>query len=148
MTNREQAAILRKAAEVNRAVVAEAATDPWELLQVTHRDYLIDLAESQEAGAQALDAGSGQGWQPIETVPAGVTRVILFWPAHTLDDDGNLSSGRIPANDVVAVGYRVGGQQWEGGPEIEATWPSSDDGWELGDPTHWLPLPAPPGDHP
>ena len=105
-----------------------------------------DAAEHIDALDQAIALLSAGAWQPIETVPAGVMRAILFWPAYTLDDDGNLSSGRIPANDVVAVGYRVGGQQWEGGPEIEATWTSSDDGWELGEPTHWMPLPAPPSD--
>lgn len=54
----QQAAILRTAAGINRRAVADAekATDPWEKLQVSHRDYLIDLAEAQESGAAALES--------------------------------------------------------------------------------------------
>ena len=85
---------------------ARKASDDFAKASLT--ESLLDRAIRHKiADAVALALLSAGTWQPIETVPAGVMRVILFWPAHTLDDDGNLSSGRIPANDVVAVGYKT-----------------------------------------
>lgn len=81
-------------------------------------------------------------WRPIAEVPREVTRAILFWPAFKLDDDGNLSTERIALHDLVAVGFRVGGQQWEGGPEVESTGEYFGDEWEYGDPTLFQLLPT------
>ncbi len=98
---------------------------------------LVDIARSEHSV-----------WRPISAVPREVTRALLFWPAFKLDDDGNLSNERIPEHDVVAMGYRAGGSQWEGGEEVEALWASTDDGWELGDPVAWQPVPAVPSSVP
>lgn len=65
-------------------------------------------------------------WQPIETAPKDGTRVLLF-TTHIPNDYYNESF----------IGVQIG--RWDCG--------HMSDGWEfenIGEPTHWMPLPPPP----
>ena len=78
---------------------------------------------SMQEGGQA---GSPQHvpapqWQPIETAPKDGTRVLLFFPGF-----------------VIPVWVGDWHEGWR--PEYGVRTPPIED-----DPTHWMPLPAPPG---
>jgi hypothetical protein len=72
--------------------------------------------------ASPLGPSAGEGWQPIETAPKDGTTVLLFDPANEEIERG------------VDVGFFHGGV-------FEWLW--SRDACN-GNPTHWMPLPAPP----
>ena len=70
-------------------------------------------------------------WQPIETAPKG--RVILLWAVTDLGDGGEVRNWKMATGHTPFYG------------PIEWTW----DGYRLRQwdvqPTHWMPLPEPPG---
>jgi hypothetical protein len=73
-------------------------------------------------------------WQPIETVPKDGT-IVLFWPDFYAEDSRPPSQRKEQKNRYVAMGWTSGsGDYWS--PEMKL----------LGDPTHWMPLPAPPNE--
>jgi len=63
-------------------------------------------------------------WQPIETAPKDGTRIMAWWPDVVLDKSIGVTSWMAP------VGYCI---HW-----------TRDGRWSPFDPTHWMPLPAPP----
>ena len=71
-------------------------------------------------------------WQPIETAPR--QHVILLWAETSID----------PPNWKMATGHCAIG--YDAPHDLEWTW----DGYRLKTwdtkPTHWMPLPEPPGD--
>jgi hypothetical protein len=74
-------------------------------------------------------------WQPIETAPKDGTKLLMsvFFPGDTICE---------PFTEVT-IGY------WDHGNALddpESIWHREPD-WDvptIGDPTHWMPLPAPP----
>jgi hypothetical protein len=64
-------------------------------------------------------------WQPIETAPKDGTTVIVYDPAYA---------------QPVVPGAWDSEEEAEGGQ----TWRASDAEWDRLNPTHWMPLPAPP----
>lgn len=93
--------------------------------------------------ATASPAGDSIGaWKPIETCPPNVRRALICWPAFELSDDLEQSDVRRPADDLVAEGYRMGGDFWECDMVTEHF--EDEAGFGYGDATHWMPLPAPP----
>jgi len=74
------------------------------------------------------------GWQPIETAPKDGTIVNCLWPGY-----GNAGQ--------LHEGYCVYKRDWYslGGRELELWWTGANfKNPTAKDPTHWMPLPAPP----
>lgn len=80
-------------------------------------------------------------WQPIDTCPKSVTRALIYWPAFKLNDDYEQSDVRTD-DGLVSEGFRVGGTQWE--CDIVTEHFEDEAGFGYGEPTHWMPFPAPP----
>lgn len=83
-------------------------------------------------------------WEPIETAPKDGTQVLVYAPigmsiaAWSQDTRGPGVSGHVQTPGWIG---------WANGDEID------DEGWDTGhgfalqlEPTHWMPLPAPPKD--
>lgn len=74
-------------------------------------------------------------WQPIDTAPEGVH--VLLWFARGERGVGGMECGTIFRGDQAAPG---GMSIWTHGG------PNGGSDWQLDEaPTHWMPLPAPPG---
>jgi len=80
---------------------------------------LYSLARTLERAL--AQAGAERAWQPIETAPFGGEEVLLA-------GGGKVSSGHFWMN--MNQRYPRNRWVWAGGPHIQ--------------PTHWMPLPAPP----
>ncbi len=92
---------------------------------MTHAKLAIVCATNGNEAATANAAREGEvmsEWQPIETAPYRGKWVLLWWPAVT---------------DAPFVGYCYRGE-WRSATSGD-TWPT------LAGPTHWQPLPPPPG---
>jgi hypothetical protein len=63
-------------------------------------------------------------WQPIETAPKDGTTILAFFADRV---------GYVARQDVQAVAWRE-----------NDGWASTQTGWTLAWPTHWMPLPDPP----
>jgi len=83
-----------------------------------HVDELI--AEVERLRAQLLAGATPEGWQPIETAPKDGTEVLLLgrWFSQARIVNGLWNSG-----DAMHMPHWMGG---------------------IHQPTHWMPLPAPP----
>lgn len=82
----------------------------------------IAYVQEQNRNALALNGTEATGWQPIETAPKDGSEVLVCKPFM----DGW-------AHYVVFWLRDKGWTVW-----------SNAEGWELAEPTHWMPLPAPP----
>jgi hypothetical protein len=89
------------------------------------RDMARDAVSKALAAVQCDGRGapSGQsGWQPIETAPKDGTAILGFWAGDVINE-----------RNYALTLYRTG------------SWWDADRGREeYGEPTHWMPLPAPP----
>jgi len=93
----------------------------WEdLTQLTHAIFY--------AHARAAIAAMGEGWRDIASAPKDGTWLWLFWPETAY------------AEDRQCVGH------WYRDTDTEY-WMDPHDS-ERGEPTHWRPLPPPPGEKP
>lgn len=82
---------------------------------------------------EAIDLIRQMQWQPIETAPKDGTLVLLFRPsAH---EWGRVAPGKWHANEHAASPRPF----WDGWLKIGAR-----SEWREWQPTHWMPLPAPP----
>lgn len=85
------------------------------------------------------------GWQLIDTAPRNILRALLYWPAFKLDENGELTT-ELAGEGLVSLSYRTVNGGWEElDPTLEATGEFFGDNWEYGEPTHWHPMPDPPG---
>lgn len=84
------------------------------------------------------------GWQPIETAPKDGTRVLLF---TTTAGDAELTEYLEAGGDDEIPLERVQLGIWDNGNDSDdPMWMRPAD-WQtetIGNPTHWMPLPAPP----
>lgn len=104
----------------------------------------VGLHTGQQAGHAALDALAlsearkalkGQGWQPIETAPKDGTRVFVYGWQYGVS--------------LLGVGYWFQSRTIkELGGWICHTLPEQVVSGTFTDPTHWMPLPAPPTEEP
>lgn len=106
--------------EAALSVLVERAADSDRVVDISHADM-----------ADALRAADAAGWQPIETAPTNVS-ILVFIP--DLDHYGpgiyrailvDMGTGRRWHATTVAMGRDLGPHDT---------------------PTHWRPLPTPPGD--
>ena len=66
-------------------------------------------------------------WQPVDTIPRGMVAVLAYFPQR---------AGYTARQDVVPIWW----SGWGGG-----CWENATSGHKIYDePTHWMPLPAPP----
>ena len=75
------------------------------------------------------------GWQPIETAAKNYASVLLWFPWP------GVPNGQLPAEPEGCM--MIGIWAWQDDTECFA-WRDTGDYRELGDPTHWMPLPEPP----
>jgi len=85
----------------------------------------------------------GTGWRDIESAPRDGTEILVYWPRVALDDDGNPTGEVLSEAGHISVSSNSFGG-WEPDNVVEANGHYFDDDFEFGDPTHWMPLPAPP----
>jgi hypothetical protein len=92
---------------------------------------LADLLSSPAPGA----VETPEGWQPIETAPK--MRTVLMFAVTNIGDDGRVNNWKM------ATGHLTEGRAARDN-ETDVSW----DGHQLKvydhQPTHWMPLPAPP----
>jgi hypothetical protein len=77
-------------------------------------------------------------WQPIETAPKDGTHILLFDPEADYDSSWNDYEGRYLPRIAVA--------HWKPYPNGYGGWKGYYSGIDaIENPTHWMPLPEPPG---
>lgn len=81
-------------------------------------------------------------WKTIETAPKK-GYILVAWPAFKLDIDGNLTS-RPAGKPFIGVARVCEDGSWDEPEAMNAVGDYYGDDFEYGDPTHWMPLPAPP----
>lgn len=96
-------------------------------------------ASSPSTPTGTVSGTGGEGWRPIDTAPKDGTRIIIRatmdYTPETLAVRPDLDRNWI---DVVRWGvHNTDGDQ---------SWVDDDSDWSCSDPTHWMPLPAPPAD--
>lgn len=143
MTNTEITAGLRQMADDMDFAMAPAGYYADEIALLGRAADLIDSMPA--------------GWQPIETAPKD--RPILAWCDHEADpyfeeDSGRLTlyGGHVEVMSHAPTGYHIvewGGayeDSWEdGGAHMPDWWFVAGSDFECAaNPTHWMPLPAPP----
>jgi hypothetical protein len=105
---------------VPNPLCAEAA-DRIEADAVTIASLSGELAEAEKKGAE--------DWQPIETAPKDGTQILVYVPDGRREKD-RVQAGSCARNlnkqDIWIIGNQFG--------------------FDVGEPTHWRPLPAPPRD--
>ena len=84
-------------------------------------------------------------WKPIETAPKDGTDVLLASAGRVTVGQWHDESWPTAAEYHATTGEYLG--QYETGECVPASWMSWDGGFAEADPpTHWMPLPPPPGD--
>lgn len=85
------------------------------------------------------DTPFSDGWMPIETAPKDGTQVLLFTDTRAAPASEAWYYMGIEPFSAVQIGY------WE--DTVDAPLRQEGAGWRkqlVGEPTHWMPLPAPP----
>lgn len=94
---------------------------------------------------QAMHDAAPSGWQPIETAPKDGRKVILFY----------LNRNKLPRTVMATwLTDERAAETDADGVGLEAGWYECIDNWDdysqvaihEGEPTHWMPLPAPPSE--
>ena len=115
--------IMERAREAASAALEEylqrTGRFPW-------REIDARLFGTREAEERVMD------WQPIETAPKDGTD-ILVWGSIEMS---SRSRPHVGTEDIIRVCWSQGGESWVV-TSVQA------DGW-VPEPTHWMPLPAPP----
>lgn len=84
------------------------------------------------------------GWQPIETAPKDGTKLLL-WTTTVGDDKLTEYLSTVDGEPSSLSCVQIG--QWDPGNDASDPMYSRPASWEtsyIGNPTHWMPLPAPP----
>ncbi len=122
------------------AVLRALGFDPEELLQSANEsiEQAINGTRRIVLAIRALDGtgtAQGDGWRPIETAPKNT--IVLLWSASDVAPDGTVQNWKM-ATGHFSSGYlhkNETGWTW-GGTRLMT--------YDL-QPTHWQPLPPPPG---
>ena len=157
----EISAELRRLAEENERLKAQAVPEGWKLVPIEPTPEMskagFRVAKMDVTGAWVTDANEAyhamlnaapqpaaptqvetQGWQPIETAPKDGTRILIYTPKAT--------------RQKVQEAYWV--TPWEDAPEDECWWGTPHGPAGRGytiltkSATHWMPLPAAPSTPP
>lgn len=89
----------------------------------------------ERVGTALAGSGEALGWRPIEAAKDR-QKVLLWFPFGTTHDDD-------PPGEMF-IGLRGYGADYET-DEWDMKWRDPESLEALGDPTHWMPLPDPPG---
>jgi hypothetical protein len=83
-------------------------------------------------------------WQTIESAPRDGTNFLAYFPRHPLNDDDSMNTS-VDLGGAIAVTWRAG-NGWMEPDYLDAigSW-FGDDNCYADSPTHWQPLPPPPG---
>lgn len=73
-------------------------------------------------------------WQPIETAPRDGTNILIYVPRAA------------EAGDMATVHWHARGWHASDGAWVSTYGEVGHDEWYASDPTHWMPLPPPPGE--